>query len=75
MMIAAMPGMDLVYTSDLVQRSSRGAGFFMPSMLVETIEALKREKLDAPARAVGMHLAPTPWSELEAAVAAARAAR
>lgn len=72
MMIAAMPGLGLAYTSDLIQRSSRGAGFFMPGMLVEVIDAWKREQIAEPERAVGMHLAPVAWTEISNAANAAR---
>jgi hypothetical protein len=53
---------------DLIQRL-RGGGFFMPGMLAEVMAAAEREGIQ-PERAVGIHLAPTPWSEIVAAVEA-----
>jgi len=70
MMIVAMPAMHLLYTSDLVQRSSKDA-FFMPGMLLEVIRALKRENVAEPTTVFGMHLSPTPWTEIVAAATAA----
>jgi len=67
MMIAYLPGLKLAYSSDLIQRGRTG-GFFMPGMLAEVTRALEREKAGVPAQVVGMHLTPTPWSEIVAAL-------
>jgi hypothetical protein len=72
MMIAWLPGLRLLYASDLLQRSRDGKSFFMPGMLAETIAAVEREQIGAPDRAIAMHLAPTPWTEVVAAVASVR---
>ncbi|HET9369999.1 MAG TPA: hypothetical protein VFO19_07115 [Vicinamibacterales bacterium] len=65
-----MPGRRLLYASDMLQRNRDGS-FFMPSMLAEIEALVRREKLD-PERAVAMHLAPTPWPEITAALEKAR---
>ena len=67
MMVAYLPGQKLAYSSDLIQRN-RTAGFFMPGMIAEVTHALTRENVGEPSRVVGMHLTPTPWSEVLAAV-------
>jgi glyoxylase-like metal-dependent hydrolase (beta-lactamase superfamily II) len=68
MMLAWLPSLNMLYTSDLVQ-PNRPSGFFMPGMIDEVMWAVAREKI-APQRAVGMHLPSTPWSALVEAVAA-----
>jgi len=70
MLIVYLPGRNLLYTSDLVQRARTG-GFFMPAILVEVKEALVRHGVSMPATVVGMHLGPTEWKEVESAIAAA----
>jgi hypothetical protein len=72
MMMAWLPGLRLLYASDLLQRSRDGKSFFMPGMLAETIAAVHREQIGSPENAIAMHLAPTPWTEVVAAVAAVR---
>jgi hypothetical protein len=72
-MVAWMPGLHLLYSSDAIQRASGGRpGFFMPAMLMEVAVALDREHITGVDRAFGMHLAPTPWSEITTAIAAAK---
>jgi hypothetical protein len=77
MMLAYFPehhilyGSDLVlYGSDLVQRDSRAGGFFSPQYLSEVAEVVQREKLMV-ASVYAMHLEPTAWKEVEAAIAKA----
>jgi hypothetical protein len=48
--------------------------FFMPECLSELIEAVRREKLTM-SGVFAMHTGLTPWSEIEAAVVKANAAR
>ena len=71
MMIAWLPGIELVYTSDLVQILPDGK-FFDVGMLSEAADAVAREHLGVPARAVGMHIRPTPWTAITGAVDAAK---
>jgi glyoxylase-like metal-dependent hydrolase (beta-lactamase superfamily II) len=72
-MIAWLPGAHVLYSSDLIQRSSRaGTGFFMPEMLAEVATAVEREHLDGVERVIGMHLGPTPWEDITRAIAAAK---
>jgi len=72
MMLAWFPGAKLLYSSDLIQRGRAPGTFFMPMMLAEVAAAAERENLGVIERVFGMHLPPTPWAEVTAAVAAAR---
>jgi hypothetical protein len=69
MMMAYFPGHRLLYASDEIMRVRSGA-FFMPEYLLETRDAIQREKL-AVDRVFGMHLPVIPWSEVEAGIAKA----
>jgi hypothetical protein len=75
MMLAWFPGAHVLYSSDFIQRNAPGRGtpFFMPKMLMEVETAVAREKITGIERVFGMHLAPTPWADVLAAIAAARA--
>jgi hypothetical protein len=68
---AYFPALRLLYTSDEIQRQ-RGGGFFMPELLLEVRDLIRREHLDVD-RVFGMHVGSIPWSEIEAAVAKASA--
>lgn len=73
MMLAWLPGARLLYSSDLIQRGRAGSNtFFMPMMLAEVAAAAEREQLGPIERVFGMHLPPTPWADVTAAIAAAR---
>ncbi|HUR21727.1 MAG TPA: MBL fold metallo-hydrolase [Vicinamibacterales bacterium] len=72
MMLIWFPGPKLLYASDLIQRDRSGKSFFMMAMPAEVVDAAARENLDGIDKVFGMHLAPTPWSEIATAVAAAR---
>lgn len=73
MMLVHLPGHRLLYTSDeVIPTTPDGKTFFMPSFLVEVQMAMRREAIDSVATIFGMHLGPTPWSEVEAAIAALR---
>ena len=67
MMLAYLPALKLLYSSDEIQ-PQRGGGFFMPAYLVEVRDAVRRERLDVE-RVFGFHIGPTPWSEIEKAIA------
>ena len=69
MMAAYLPALKLLYTSDEIQRQ-RAGGFFMPEYLLEVRDTIQREHL-AVDWIFGFHVGPTPWSEIEAAIAAA----
>ncbi len=71
MMVAYFPALKLLYTSDEIQRQRTG-GFFMPEYLLEVKDVIARERL-AVDRIFGFHAGPTPWSEIEAAIASASA--
>lgn len=66
MLMAYFPVHRLLYASDEIQRLPTGA-FFMPEYLLETRDAIQREKL-AVERVFGMHLPVIPWSEVEAGI-------
>jgi hypothetical protein len=51
--------------------SSGAAPFFMPEMLREVQLAAEREHITGIDWVFGMHLAPTPWTEVVAAIDAA----
>jgi uncharacterized surface protein with fasciclin (FAS1) repeats len=71
MMMGYFPALKLLYTSDEIQRMRNGT-FFMPELLLEVRDAIRREHLDVD-RIFGFHVGPTPWSEIEAAIASASA--
>ncbi len=71
MLMVYFPAHRLLYSSDEIMRM-RDGGFFMPEYLVETRDAIRRDKL-AVDRVFGMHLAVTPWTEIEAAISKASA--
>src|SRR6185312_1323906 len=71
MLAAYFPALKLLYSSDEIQRQ-RGGGFFMPELLLEVRDLIKREKLDVE-RVFGMHHGSIPWAEIEAAIAKAGA--
>ncbi len=72
MMIAWFPGAKVLYSSDLIQRGRAPGTFFMPMMLAEVAATAERENLGSIERVFGMHLPPTPWDTVTAAIAAAR---
>jgi glyoxylase-like metal-dependent hydrolase (beta-lactamase superfamily II) len=72
MMIAWFPGAKVLYSSDLIQRGRTAGTFFMPMMLAEVAAAAERENLGVIERVFGMHLPPTPWETVTAAIATAR---
>ena len=67
MMMVYAPEHQLLYASDLVQKSLNGS-FFMPQYLSEVTKAAAREGL-AVQNVFAMHTALTPWSEVIAEVA------
>ena len=70
MMFAWLPGLRLIYASDMVQRD-RSGGFFWVGMLAEA-EAVAARAGVKPERVMAMHLLPTPWSDVQAASARVR---
>ena len=71
MMMAYFPALKLLYTSDEIQRMRNGT-FFMPEFLLEVRDVVRREHLEVN-RVFGFHVGPTPWSDIEAAIASASA--
>jgi hypothetical protein len=69
MMAAYFPALRLLYTSDQIQRQ-RGGGFFMPELLLEVRDMVRRERLDVD-RVFGMHIGSVAWPDIDAAIAAA----
>jgi glyoxylase-like metal-dependent hydrolase (beta-lactamase superfamily II) len=73
MMLAWLPGAKVLYSSDLIQPGRPGTDtFFMPMMLAEVEAAVRREGITGVERVFGMHLAPRPWADVLAAIAAAK---
>jgi glyoxylase-like metal-dependent hydrolase (beta-lactamase superfamily II) len=69
MLFVYVPAHKLLYSSDDIQRDRSGA-FFMPEYLWEVRDAVRRHHLDVD-RIFGMHVGPTPWADIEAAIAKA----
>jgi hypothetical protein len=70
-MMVYFPGHRLLYGSDPFQRRQDGS-FFYPQTVSELVDAVKRERLEVD-RFFMMHVGPTPWADLDKAVAAAAA--
>lgn len=77
MMLAWLPGARTLYSSDFIQRNRPGSAtpFFMPKMLMEVQTAANREGLTGITQVFGMHLTPTPWADVVAAIEAAKSGR
>ena len=73
MMLAFFPEHRILYGSDLVQPGSKAGSFFSPQYLSEVAEAVQREKLMVTS-VYAMHLEPTAWKDVEAAIAKAMSA-
>jgi len=69
MLFVYLPASRLLYSSDDIQHDQTGA-FFMPEYLFEVREAVRKYGL-AVDRIFGMHIGPTAWNEIEAAISAA----
>jgi glyoxylase-like metal-dependent hydrolase (beta-lactamase superfamily II) len=72
MMVVWFPGAKVLYSSDLIQRARVPKSFFWIEMPSEVVDTAAREHLDGIDRVFGMHLSPTPWSDVLAAVAEAK---
>lgn len=66
MMMVYFPEHQLLYSSDLIQKSRDGI-FFMPEYLSEVMQAVAREKLNV-SKIFAMHTELTPWAEVTTAV-------
>lgn len=66
MLFVYLPSRKLLYSSDDIQRDRTGE-FFMPEYLFEVRDAVRRYRLDVD-RIFGMHIGPTGWAEIEAAI-------
>jgi len=69
MLFVYVPTAKLLYSSDDIQKMRTGE-FFMPEYLYEVRDAIARYRLEV-TRIFGMHVGPLPWTEIEAAIAAA----
>jgi hypothetical protein len=65
-MMVYFPARKLLYSSDLFQGIPSGE-FFLPQTLWEAMDAVRREKIEVETD-FGMHLGPTPWKNIDAAV-------
>ncbi len=63
MLMAHLPERRLLYSSDDIIKQRNGS-YFMPGMLVEVTDAVARNRLSGIDTAFGMHLKPTPWTEI-----------
>jgi glyoxylase-like metal-dependent hydrolase (beta-lactamase superfamily II) len=73
MMMVYFPEHKLLYTSDLLQPGQNGP-FFMMEYVREASDAVKRENLIVD-RFFGMHMAISPWTNVENALAATESSR
>lgn len=71
-MMVWFPGHHLLYGSDPFQRRADGS-YFYPQTVSELVDAVQREQLN-PDRFFLMHLGPTPWRDLQKAIASAASA-
>jgi hypothetical protein len=65
MLMVHLPARHLFYSSDEIIRLPTG-DFFMPSYIVEVTDAATRAGISGIETVFGMHLKPTPWTEIEA---------
>lgn len=65
MLMVHLPERHLFYSSDEIMHQSNGE-YFMPSYIVEVTEAATRAGISGITTVFGMHLKPTPWTEIEA---------
>src|SRR5262249_275480 len=74
MMLAWLPGAKALYSTDLIQHAGPrpAAMFFRPMRPAEVEAAARGGKLEGIDRVFGMHLTPTPWATVLAAIAEAR---
>lgn len=70
MMMAFMPGLKLLYASDLLQYNRDRTSFFNPVYPAELAAAAKREGLGAIDQTWAMHMTPIPWIKVVEALAA-----
>jgi hypothetical protein len=65
MLMVHLPGRRLLYTSDDIIKMRDGQ-YFMPGFLLDSTEAVARAGVANAdiVTAFGMHLAPTPWTEV-----------
>jgi hypothetical protein len=69
MMVASLPGRNVLYSSDLIQPNRPGVpGFFMIGMVAEVDAAVRREGVTGIQTVFGMHLPPTPWTTVQEAL-------
>jgi hypothetical protein len=73
MMIAYLPGLNLLYASDLLQYNRDRTTFFNPVYPAETAAAVQREDITGLQQVWAMHMNPIPWSKVTDALAAIRA--
>jgi hypothetical protein len=70
MMMAYLPGLRLLYASDLLQYNRDRTSFFNPVYPAELAAAVSREGLAGIDRTWAMHMEPIPWSKVTEALAA-----
>jgi hypothetical protein len=70
MLMAHLPGLRLLYATDLLQYNRDRNSFFNPVCPAELAAAVAREKITALDRTWAMHLEPIAWSKVTEALAA-----
>lgn len=73
MMIAHLPGLNLLYASDLLQYTRDRKSFFNPIYPAEAEAAVSRQGITGIDRVWAMHMDPIAWSKVTDALAAIRA--
>jgi hypothetical protein len=69
MLMTYLPGSRILHTGEMIQPLGPGGAFLYPESLMEIRASVREEGLQVD-RLIGMHMAPRPWSDLEAAIAA-----
>ena len=67
MLMTYIPDAHLLHTGEMIQPLGPNGSLLYPESLLEIRDSVLREKLQVD-RLIGMHMSPTPWSVLEAAI-------
>lgn len=72
MLMSSIADAHLLHTAEMVQPLGPRGALILPEALLELRQSMQDAKLSgAGLRLIGMHMSPTPWSTVEAAIAAA----
>jgi hypothetical protein len=70
MMMAYLPADEILYSSEMAQPLGPGGSFIFPQSLWELMRAVETQHLIVKT-VIGMHMSPTPWQKVTAAVSTA----